>query len=290
MSSANVALVEQESTQEYQFTDAHFNRLRERVRRHAGIHLNDSKRQLVYGRLSRRIRALGLSGFDAYCALLDDEGGDEIEDFVNAITTNLTSFFREKHHFDFLAATTLAQAQRANQSRRRLRIWSAGCSTGEEPYSIAMTVLETLGPNHHWDVKILATDIDSNVLATAAAGIYAPNRQQGVGDARLKRWFSADGCPPAHLRAKAELRDIIRFAPLNLLGEWQFKGPFDAIFCRNVVIYFDKPTQGRLFERFAGMLASHGNLFIGHSETMFGSCTRFELIGRTTYRLAAGIP
>lgn len=287
--SNNLAMAEApagESTQEYRFTDAHFNQLRALVGKYAGISLNDTKRQLVYGRLARRIRALGLHGFDAYCDLVSDADSVEIEEFINAITTNLTSFFRENHHFECLAQTVVPELLKTNAASRRIRVWSAGCSTGEEPYSIAMTLLEALGGKNGWDVKILATDIDSNVVATASAGVYPANRQQGVGDARLKRWFAPSAGPGGALRVKDEVRELIRFAPLNLMGEWAFKGPFDVIFCRNVVIYFDKATQGRLFGRYADVLARHGYLFIGHSETMFGNCDRFELYGRTIYRLA----
>lgn len=287
--SNNLATVEapaSESTQEYRFTDTHFNQLRALVSKYAGISLNETKRQLVYGRLARRIRALGLNGFDAYCDLVGAADSVEIEEFINAITTNLTSFFRENHHFEFLAQTVVPELLKTNAASRRIRVWSAGCSTGEEPYSIAMTLLEALGGKNGWDVKILATDIDSSVVATASAGVYPANRQQGVGDSRLKRWFTPSAGPGGAMRVKDEVRDLIRFAPLNLMGEWPFKGPFDVIFCRNVVIYFDKATQGRLFGRYADVLARHGYLFIGHSETMFGSCDRFELYGRTIYRLA----
>ena len=272
-----------EALAEFAFTDRHFSLLRGLVTRHAGIHMSDAKRQLIYGRLTRRIRALELSGFDAYCDLLHDPHGQEIENFVNAVTTNLTSFFRENHHFEYLAQTVVPDLQRRNAGTRRIRIWSAGCSTGEEPYSIAMTMLETLGERSDWDVKILATDIDSNVVATAAAGVYPEHRQQGINEARRKRWFTADRGGP--VQAKSAVRDIIRFAQLNLMGDWPFKGPFDAIFCRNVAIYFDKASQGRLFHRYADVLANHGRLFIGHSETMFNTCDRFDLIGHTTYRL-----
>lgn len=276
----------QEMPQEYAFSDAHFDLLRKLVAKYAGISLNETKRQLVYGRLARRIRAMNLPGFDTYCDLVRHEGSAEIENFINAITTNLTSFFREQHHFECLAQQVVPMLLKTNAASRRIRVWSAGCSTGEEPYSIAMTLLDALGNNAGWDVKILATDIDSNVVATAAAGIYPANRQQGLGEARLKRWFTSAGDGAGNLRVKDEVRSLIRFAPLNLMEPWPFKGPFDVIFCRNVVIYFDKETQARLFGRYADVLARHGYLFIGHSETMFGTCTRFNLIGRTTYRLA----
>ena len=275
-----------DASQEYAFTDAHFEFLRKLVGKYAGISLNDTKRQLVYGRLARRIRAINLSGFDAYCELVRDENSAEIENFINAITTNLTSFFRENHHFECLAQQVVPTLLKTNAASRRIRVWSAGCSTGEEPYSIAMALHEALGNAPGWDVKILATDIDSNVVATAAAGVYPANRQQGVSEARLKRFFTHAGGAPGNMRLKDEVRSMIRFAPLNLMEQWPFKGPFDVIFCRNVVIYFDKETQGRLFSRYADALARHGYLFIGHSETMFGTCNRFDLIGRTTYRLA----
>lgn len=275
-----------DAPQEYAFTDAHFDLLRKLVGKYAGISLNDTKRQLVYGRLARRIRAMNLSGFDAYCELVRDEDSPEIENFINAITTNLTSFFRENHHFECLAQQVVPTLLKTNAASRRIRIWSAGCSTGEEPYSIAMTLHEALAGVQGWDVKILATDIDSNVVATAAAGVYPANRQQGVSEARMKRFFTGAGGASGNMRLKDEVRSMIRFAPLNLMEQWPFKGPFDVIFCRNVVIYFDKETQGRLFGRYADVLARHGYLFIGHSETMFGTCTRFDLIGRTTYRLA----
>ncbi len=276
-----------DAPQEYTFTDGHFELLRKLVGKYAGISLNDTKRQLVYSRLARRIRTMNLSGFDAYCALVRDENNAEIENFINAITTNLTSFFREHHHFECLAQTVVPVLLKTNAASRRIRVWSAGCSTGEEPYSIAMTLRQALGNNSGWDVKILATDIDSNVVATAAAGIYPTNRQQGLSEARLKRFFTNAGGGADNLRVKDEVRGMIRFAPLNLMEQWPFKGPFDVIFCRNVVIYFDKETQSRLFGRYADVLARHGYLFIGHSETMLGTCTRFDLIGRTTYRQAS---
>ncbi|MCP5199187.1 MAG: protein-glutamate O-methyltransferase CheR [Gammaproteobacteria bacterium] len=288
MSSAATAAIERSSTHEYDFTDRHFNLLRELVARHAGITLNDSKRELVYGRLARRIRALGLRGFDDYCALLERDEGAEMGEFINAITTNLTAFFRENHHFDFLAQTAIPEFVKANAASRRLRIWSAGCSTGEEPYSLAMTLLESVPSAERWDIRILATDIDSNVVATAQAGVYGENRLQGVSAARRQQWFTKQDCAAGQFRVKPALQEIIRFAPLNLMHEWPFKGPFDAIFCRNVLIYFDKPTQHRLFERYGQMIANHGYLFIGHSESMFGANTVFELIGRTTYRVNRG--
>lgn len=286
--STPAAQLERHSTHEFDFNDRHFNLLRGLVARHAGIALNDSKRELVYGRLARRIRALGLAGFDAYCDLLEHDPGAEMVEFINAITTNLTAFFRENHHFEFLARTAIPEFVQRNASSRRLRVWSAGCSTGEEPYSIAMTLLESVPDAARWDIRVLATDIDSNVVATAQAGVYAENRLQGISAARRERWFTRADCPSGSWRVKPALSEIIRFAPLNLMHEWPFRGPFDAIFCRNVVIYFNKETQHSLFQRYGRMIADHGYLFIGHSESMFGAQTDFELIGRTTYRVNRG--
>ncbi len=288
MSSQALARVA-EGPQDYAFSDTHFEVLRKLVGKYAGISLNDTKRQLLYGRLARRIRAMNLSGFDEYCALVRDEHSTEVENFINAVTTNLTSFFRENHHFEFLAHTVVPMLLKTNVANRRIRIWSAGCSTGEEPYSIAMSLLESLGANSGWDIKILATDIDSSVVATAAAGIYPVARQQGLDEARLQRFFTHAGGGSGNLRVKDEVRGMVRFAPLNLIEQWPFKGPFDAIFCRNVVIYFDKEIQAQLFGRYADVLAPHGYLFIGHSETLFGTCPRFEPLGRTTYRLTGRV-
>lgn len=275
-----------EGPQDYAFNDTHFEVLRELVGKYAGISLNDSKRQLLYGRVARRIRVMQLSGFDEYCALVRDAHSTEIESFINAVTTNLTSFFRENHHFECLAHSVVPMLLKANADSQRIRVWSAGCSTGEEPYSIAMTLLEALGTNSGWDIKILATDIDSEVVATAAAGIYPLDRQHGLDAARLKRFFTAAGGGSGKLRVRDEVRGMVRFAPLNLMEQWPFSGPFDAIFCRNVVIYFDQPSQGQLFGRYADVLTRHGYLFIGHSETLFGTCSRFDPLGRTVYRLA----
>ena len=180
----------QEEENGFNLTDGDFNFIRSLVSEETGIVLSDAKRNLVYGRLSRRIRALGLSDFNSYCSILKDRNNDEIVNFINAITTNLTSFFRENHHFEFLAKTAIPKLLETNASRRRIRIWSAGCSTGEEPYSIAMTLRENIPNIESWDVKILATDLDSNVLATAAAGIYARDRVTGIAAARQKKWFT----------------------------------------------------------------------------------------------------
>lgn len=272
---------------EFEFADQDFQRIRRIINEIAGISLAEGKRELVYSRLSRRLRQLGLRRFDEYCRLLETGGEDnpELGEFVNALTTNLTSFFRESHHFDFLGKELLPTLIRERSlSNRRIRIWSAGCSTGEEPYSIAMVVRETL-PAVGWDVKILATDLDSNVLATADRGVYDANRVKDLSEVRLRRWFQRGrDAQSGQVRVAPELRDLIVFRRLNLMLDWPMSGPFDVVFCRNVVIYFDKPTQRVLFERFADLLAERGHLFVGHSESLFKVTDRFVPLGKTIYR------
>lgn len=272
---------------EFAFTDRDFEFLRDIVTRHTGITLGGHKRQLVYGRLARRLRTLGLATFEQYCAHVNRHLDEELSELVNAITTNLTSFFRESHHFEHLATVALPDILARNAANRRLRIWSAGCSTGEEPYSIAMTVAETLGAAlSSWDARILATDIDSQVLARAAAGVYAEDRVEGLAPARARRWFRrGSGANAGRVKVDAALHALIAFRQLNLMDSaWPMRGPFDILFCRNVVIYFDKPTQCRLFERYADLLAPQGFLYIGHSESLHGVSERFKPIGRTIYR------
>ncbi len=271
---------------EFEFNDKHFNTLRTLVSKHTGIHLSDAKRELVYSRISRRLRKLGMRGFDAYCSMLESNTDDEeLVNFVNAVTTNLTSFFREGHHFTYLGDEVLPRLVEKNQASRRIRIWSAGCSTGEEPYSIAITVLEKLGHLRDWDIRILATDIDSDVVATGRAGIYAYERIEGLDKKLQSRWFKqGKGEQTGLVRVDPALQALISFRQLNLMQEWPIRGPFDVIFCRNVVIYFDKETQRVLFDRYANLLGPEGNLFIGHSENLFKVSDRFELIGRTIYK------
>jgi chemotaxis protein methyltransferase CheR len=269
-------------TEEFQLSDEEFHEIRRVVHRTTGIALADTKRHLVYGRLARRLRALDMTSFRDYLARIEDDKA-ELEEFCNAITTNLTFFFREGHHFQYLSNTLLPMLQKRNAASRRIRIWSAGCSTGEEPYSIAACVNETLGGLRDWDIKILATDLDSNVLAHGQEGVYHADRLDKVDKSRRDRWFSPlNG--GAQWSAKEELRRLISFKRLNLMEAWPFKGPFDAIFCRNVVIYFDKPTQRVVFGRMAELQRSGDHLFIGHSESLFNVCERYDLIGQTTYR------
>ncbi len=270
---------------EFEFLEKHFQFLRQLAGKSAGINLTESKRELVYGRIARRLRALKLTGFDAYCDLLAQVPNEEFDNFINAITTNLTSFFREAHHFDFLRDQLVPQWLATRGPMPRIRVWSAGCSTGEEPYSIAMTLLEALPPGATRDVRILATDIDTNVLAHAVSGIYDLERVQALSLPRLRRWFRrGKGDHDQQARVVPELQKLITFQQLNLMERWPMSGPLDLIFCRNVVIYFDKPTQRALFARYAELLAPDGHLIIGHSETVYGVSDEFELVGRTSYR------
>lgn len=269
---------------EYEYTERDFKLVQKLVADHTGINLTDAKKDLVYGRLSKRIRKLDLSSFQEYISYVEDDHESELINFINAITTNLTSFFRENHHFEYLRNTLIPELIARNEDSRRIRIWSAGCSTGEEPYSIAITVLEALQNYSNWDVKILATDLDTNVVATAKAGIYKDERVTGIDKKKLKRWFlNGSGNNLGKVRVSSELQDIITFKQLNLMTQWPMKDKFDIIFCRNVVIYFDKPTQKVLFERYANILRNNGTLIIGHSETLFKVSDRFKPIGNTIY-------
>jgi chemotaxis protein methyltransferase CheR len=267
---------------EFTLSDRDFARIVKLVKTHAGIQLGERKRELVYGRLARRLRLLGLTDFGRYCDLLEQDDADaERRVMINAITTNLTSFFREKHHFEFLSETVLPEITRDNPTRR-LRIWSAGCSTGEEAYSIAMTVKQAMPDLAQWNARILATDIDTDVIATGTAGRYAASRVETV-PPDLRRQFVHDRDDDT-VEMTDSIKSLIAFKQLNLFDPWPMTGPFDVIFCRNVVIYFDKETQRSLFNRFADILTPDGWVFIGHSESMFQVCDRFRHMGRTIYR------
>lgn len=268
---------------EFPMTSRNFEVISELAHNYTGIVLGAHKRDMVYGRLARRTRALGLSDFDQYCDLISAPSSPEISFFINAITTNLTSFFRESHHFEYLKGTVLPEIKRKNNHNKRLRIWSAGCSTGEEPYSLSITVNETMD-TARWDCKILATDLDSNVLNHGQQGIYDIARIDTLTEQSKKKWFYKDSHNPEVVKVKPTLQQCLRFKRLNLLEPWPMKGPFDVIFCRNVVIYFNKDTQRELFDRYADILADGGYLFIGHSESLHKVTDRFESLGKTIYR------
>ena len=271
----------QSEEREFSFSQEEFRFLAALANKRTGIVLADHKKDMIYSRLVRRLRVLDLKSFADYCDLMQGPSGDdEIGNLVNAITTNLTSFFREKHHFDHLHKEVLTPL--ATSTDKRLRIWSAGCSAGMEPYSIAMTVKSALKNIKTWDAKILATDIDTNMLNTGKSGEYVMEQFDNIPAeyrsdvTQLKK--------EDRIRMSEDLKSMISFKPLNLLEYWPMKGPFDAVFCRNVVIYFDKPTQAKLFNRIADLIKPDGWLYIGHSENLFKVCDRFELVGRTIYR------
>ena len=268
---------------EFQFSAKDFQRVRDLIYMRAGISLSDAKQDMVYSRLARRLRARGLKRFSDYLALL--HGGDEREweAFTNALTTNLTSFFREAHHFPILAEHVQHQ-----QRGRRIEIWSCASSTGEEPYSIAITMAETFGSLTP-PISVLATDIDTQVLAQAEEGIYPLDRVERLGAERLKRFFLRGTGPQAgQARVRPDLRSLITFRRLNLLDPaWPVRSQFDAIFCRNVMIYFDRPTQAGILRRFARLLRPDGLLFVGHSESLFHVADIFRLRGKTVYELAS---
>jgi len=270
-------------------TDSNFLHIKEVAYQRTGIVLGDHKREMVYSRLARRCRALGADNFDQYIHILESDNSDELSHFVNSITTNLTSFFRESHHFDYMLETVLPEVFEANADTKRVRIWSAGCSTGEEPYSLAITLYKFLKKNvvryKGWDVKILATDLDSNVLAHGKRGVYHISGTDGLSDEDRSEYFDElDQANGHELIAKDKIRNLITFNRLNLLHKWPMKGKFDVIFCRNVVIYFDKDTQKVLFDRYANLLKNPGYLMIGHSENLHRVTDRFKALGGTRYK------
>jgi chemotaxis protein methyltransferase CheR len=238
------------------------------LRGEAGIEMPASKEPLVYSRLAKRIRALGLSNFKQYIALVEDPSSDERGHMLSALTTNVTRFWREPHHFEDLRRKVLPPLAERARAGGRVRIWSAGCSTGMEPYSIAMCVLEAMPDAPSRDVKILATDINTRVLAEGRAGRYPREALSDAPEALRSRWFEDAG--GGKLQASAPLRNLIAYRELNLMGEWPMKGPFDVIFCRNVAIYFDEPTQCTIWERMERLLPTGGRLSIGHSERIGG--------------------
>ena len=266
---------------EFAFSDAAFGRIQVLLKQRSGIEIGAGKRMLIYGRLARRLRALGLSNFNDYLALIEDAGSEESRQFLNACTTNVTELFREPHHFELLTKRAVPEALRRGD--RKIRIWSAGCSTGEEPYSIAIALSEANLLSGH-DVKVLATDIDSDVLAHAQRGVYAVEKVAKLTPAQ-RRYFQRGTGERQHLaRVRPELKSILRFRELNLLAAWPMSGRFDVIFCRNVVIYFDVATRERLVRRFASLLNPGGYLLMGHSESLTASGSELVSCGKTAYQ------
>jgi len=276
------------AVREFQFSETDFRSLVALARERTGISLSDSKRNLIYSHLSRRLRALGMTSFRAYREYLASPGGErEIEGFINSISTNLTKFFRESHHFDHLrdrVAMPFAQAA-SGKAGQRLRLWSAGCSTGEEPYSISAVLRRAIPNIDQQDVRLLATDIDTEVLAKAARGEYpaasiedVPENYRGTISPKSSR--SSSGA----VVMADDLKSLISFRHLNLMEPWPMRGLFDAIFCRNVMIYFDGPTKMALIDRFIDQLKPGGWLYIGHSESLLGTHKNLSHAGRTIYR------
>ena len=271
-------------TREFGFTQADYDRAAAHVYRIAGIHLGDTRKEMVYSRLSRELRRLKLTSVSAYLEYIEQAGQHEWTRFVNVLTTNLTSFFREQHHFSILTEKILPQAARP------VRIWSCGCASGEEPYSIAMTCFEYFKDDPA-AVSILATDINTSMLQQGEAGVFDRERTEGLTPERLRRFFlSGSGTYSAHVKVKETLQRAITFRMLNLMQPmWAIDGAFDAIFCRNVMIYFDKTTQYQILKRFVPLLKQpHGLLFAGHSEAFFNAKDLFTPMGATTYRVAPG--
>ena len=283
---ATAAPLVPEAPREFAFSEADFRSLAQVAYDYAGIALSDSKRNLLYSRLSRRLRVLGLASFRDYRDYL--AGNDrEIEMFINSISTNHTKFFREEHHFDHLRShLVLPFVQSAKASgNRRLRIWSAGCSSGEEPYTIAVVLKREIHDLHSHDVRILATDIDTDVLAKAERGEFALPTVDEVPKA-YQGYFNETngGGASAKVAMDAEVKSLITFRQLNLMQPWPFRGHFDAIFCRNVMIYFDGPTKSALIDRFVRQIRPGGWLYIGHSESLIGAHPGLQSVGRTIYR------
>lgn len=278
-----------EPLREFAFSDVDFRSLAQFAYEQAGIALSDSKRNLVYSRLSRRLRALGLTSFRQYREHLA-ANVSELESFINAISTNLTKFFREAHHFDhFRTHVAVPFVQDAHgKVGRRLRVWSAGCSTGEEPYTIAVVLKREIRDIDRHDVRILATDIDTEVIGKGARGEYPANSIDEV-PKTYREFFQPVGGDRTseNVMVGRDIRSLVIFRRLNLMESWPFTGNFDAIFCRNVMIYFDGPTKTALVERFTQKLKPGGWLYIGHSESLIGSHPGLRLIGRTTYRREA---
>ena len=270
------------NTREYAFSSHDFECVKKLIYARAGIALAENRQEMVYTRLSRRLRATGSRGFGEYLERLEGDDRDaEWESFVNALTTNLTSFFREAHHFPILA-----EHAKKRQPGQTMKLWCSAASTGEEPYSMAMTMVEafdSLKP----PVRILATDIDTEVLAVAREGVYSLDRLESMSPERIRRFFlKGKNGTAGYARVRQELRGLITFKPLNLLDpKYPMRGSFDAIFCRNIMIYFDKPTQYRILQKFVPLLDRDGLLFMGHSEVFQHASDLIKLIDRTVYKL-----
>ncbi len=269
------------------FSDGDFQTIADLAMRDFGLHLTLAKRDLVYSRLLKRLRGLGLEDFKEYCSLLTGPHGEaERTAMLSALTTNVTHFFREDHHFQLLRDVALPSLIKSAREGGRVRIWSAGCSAGQEPYSLAFTVLSLCPEAAKLNFRILATDVDSEILARAEAGCYQEDERKAIPEA-MRRFIEPAQVGGFSISPAA--RDLITFGKLNLIEDWPISGPFQVIFCRNVAIYFDKPTQARLWARFGALMAPEAHLCIGHSERVAGPAEQlFRAVGVTAYqRLAA---
>lgn len=274
---------------EYTLTARNFAHIAHMLRETSGIHLPDAKAALVYSRLAKRLRTLRLASFDDYCDLISSpEGEDERSAMLQALTTNVTRFYREPHHFDHLRDQVLPPLIARAKSGGKVRLWSSACSTGQEPYSMALTLLSVFPDAGRYNVKILATDIDAKVVATARAGVYSDESVSPIpAQLRDRHLTRIRGDAENEWRVNPDVRDLITFNQLNLIGDWPMRGRFDAIFCRNVVIYFEQETQNRIWGRFQNILTPEGRLYVGHSERV--DVIGFENDGLTVYRVGKGV-
>lgn len=279
----NVAMKDRE----FSLSDAEFKKLTGLIKELTGIVLGDHKMEMLYGRLARRLRHLNMNSFSEYCALLDSNRAETESGFlVNAVTTNLTKFYRESHHFDSLGDHLISLQNNSNrkEGRKSIRIWSAGCSSGEEPYSIASVVQSKVPANSAWDVRILATDLDTNMLDKGKNGLYSRTSVEAIPDNYKQEFKGIMSLNGDDLHVKEQAKRLVHFKQLNLLHKWPMKKKYDVIFCRNVLIYFDSATKENLVRRYADMLHPNGLLFLGHSESLVIKIPGLNLIGRTTYR------
>jgi chemotaxis protein methyltransferase CheR len=265
------------------FTEADFTQIAKRAYQDFGLHLAPSKKELVYSRLAKRLRELGMTDFRSYCALIESPGGGaERMQMLSALTTNVTHFFREDHHFRLLRETVLPPLLAEARAGRRVRLWSAGCSAGQEPYSLAFTLLDLCPEAARLDIRILASDVDPAILRRAEEGTYPADEIKAIPAGMRDRFLDQSG--GGQFRVNDRARGIVRFAELNLIDDWPMRGGFDIIFCRNVAIYFDKETQARLWQRFGALTPPGGYLFLGHSERLNGPAeAQYRNVGVTAY-------
>lgn len=282
----NVTATRIESKAEYSFTDQDFRKIAELVKAKYGLFLQESKRALVYSRLAKRLRVLDLESFGDYCELLNTPQGDsEQSHLLTALTTNVTHFFREKHHFDQLREDILPQLAQSARDGATIRIWSAACSAGQEAYCLAATVLAVFPNAARFDFKILATDVDPIVLENARSGKYALDQKKAIPAEYVRQMLDPKASEDNTIEMHSRLRELISFGQLNLIDTWPMKKPFDVIMCRNAAIYFDKSTQTTLWSRFEQALKLGGHLMIGHSERLSGpAAEKFESVGTTAYK------